>query len=188
MSDTDEIDYGPLRNLIGVWHGDEGLDIAPEPDGEEQNPYQETITCLAADDVTNAEIQTLSIIHYRQIVRRKSNGQIFHDQTGYWLWDAENKTVMHSFVIPRAVCVLAGGIYTGKQDAHGRAVLELSAKAGDATWGIVQSPFMQNNALTTEFRQEIAVGNGRLSYTQTTMVNIYGKMFEHTDRNELTLA
>jgi len=188
MSNTDEIDYGPLKSLIGVWQGDQGLDIAPEPNGEENNPYLETMTCAAADDVTNAETQTLSIVHYRQIVRRKSNGQVFHDQTGYWLWDAPNKTVMHSFVIPRAVCVLAGGIYTGKQDAHGRAVLELSAKVGDPEWGIIQSPFMQDNALTTAFWQEVSVGNGRLSYAQTTMVDIYGKSFEHTDCNELILA
>jgi len=46
---------------------------------------------------------------------------------------------------------------------------------------------MQNNASTTEFRQEVVVGNGKLSYSETTMVDIYGKMFEHTDRNALVL-
>ena len=38
------VDYGPLSKLIGVWKGDKGMDIAPEPDGTEENPYYETIT------------------------------------------------------------------------------------------------------------------------------------------------
>jgi hypothetical protein len=187
MSDNNKIDYGPLERLIGVWKGDGGVDIAPEPDGEENNPYFETTTYSAVGDVTNAEAQTLAVIHYRQIVQRKSNGDVFHDQVGYWMWDAPTNTIMHSFVIPRAVCVLAGGVYTGKQDAEGRAVLELSAKVDDAKWKIIQSPFMQENASTTEFRQEVVVGGNRLTYSQTTMVDIYGKTFEHTDCNELTL-
>ena len=188
MSDNDEIDYGPLKHLIGVWKGGDGIDIAPEPDGEENNPYFETITCMAAGDVTNAEMQTLAIVHYRQVVQRKSTDKVFHDQTGYWMWDAATNVIMHSFVIPRAVCVMAGGLYTGKQDAEGRTVFELSARANDAKWSIIESPFMQENASTTEFHQTVTVGNNKLSYSQTTRVDIYGKLFDHTDRNELTLS
>ena len=40
MSENNDIDYGPLAGLIGVWKGDKGLDVAPEPDGTENNPYQ----------------------------------------------------------------------------------------------------------------------------------------------------
>ncbi len=74
MSNNNEIDYGPLEHLIGTWTGSEGVDIAPEPDGEENNPYFETITYAAAGDVTNAEIQDLAVLHYRQIVQRKTTG------------------------------------------------------------------------------------------------------------------
>ena len=95
---------------------------------------------------------------------------------------------MHSLVIPRAVCVLAGGIYAGEKDADGRTIIKVAAKIDDDSWKIIQSPFMQKNASTTEFRQEIVVGNGRLSYSQTTMVDIYGKVFEHTDHNELVIS
>jgi len=73
MSDIKELDYGPLAELIGVWKGDKGLDVAPEPDGEENNPYSEIITFSAIGDVTNAETQTLVVVHYRQIVSRKSD-------------------------------------------------------------------------------------------------------------------
>lgn len=188
MSDSPTIDYGPLKNLIGVWKGDEGVDIAPEPDGEENNPYYETITYSGIGDLSNAETQTLCAIYYRQVVRRKSNDDVFHDQTGYWMWDAGTNTVMHSFVIPRAVSVVAGGEYTGKTDANGRVVLELSAKLGDPKWGIIQSPFMSKNASSLEFSQQIIVGAGKMDYAQTTMVDIYGKVFEHTDTNALTLS
>jgi len=176
---ADHIDYGPLQTLIGVWKGDKGLDVAPEPDGSEDNPYHETITFEAVGDVENAGSQRLVVIRYHQVVQRKSNGETFHDQIGYWMWDSENGTVMHSLMIPRAVTLLAGG----KPSNDG--VLEVAAKAGNEDWGIVQSPFMRDNARTTEFTQKIEVSGNKLSYFQTTMIDIYGKIFEHTDQNEL---
>ena len=188
MADDATIDYGPLKDLIGVWTGDKGTDIAPEPDGAETSPYFDTITFSIVGKVTNAESQNIAALHYHQIVQRKSNNVVFHNETGYWMWDAERQTVMHSLVIPRAVGVLAGGLYTGEKDAAGRAIIEVAAKLDDPDWGIIQSPFMRDNARTTEFRHRIVVGNGTLSYFETTMVDIYGKHFEHTDENELTLV
>jgi hypothetical protein len=188
MSNSESIDYGPLTNLIGFWEGDKGVDIAPEPDGEETNPYFETITFSTAGDVTNAEEQKLTALHYHQIVRHKSDGEVFHNETGYWMWDAENKTVMHSLHIPRAVGLIAGGTYGGEKDADGRTILKVSAKLGDKDWGIIQSPFMRDKASTQSFEHQIMVGNGKLSYAETTIVDIYGKVFEHTDQNELELS
>lgn len=187
MSEIIEIDYGPLNGLIGVWKGDKGLDVAPEPDGTEENPYFETITYTAIGDVKNAESQNLSMLHYRQIVQRKSNNEIFHDETGYWMWDSQNQIVMHSLTIPRGVCVLAGGPYTGAKDTDGSVMLNVSAKIDDSDWSIIQSPFMMKNARTTEFRHHVTVGNGKLSYSETTILDIYGNVFEHTDQNELIL-
>jgi len=82
---ADYIDYGPLQTLIGVWKGDKGLDVAPEPNGSEDNPYHETITYEAVGDVKNAGSQCLVAIRYHQVVQRKSNGETFHDQIGYWM-------------------------------------------------------------------------------------------------------
>ena len=112
MAKYPDVDYGPILELVGSWTGDQGTDIAPEPDRKENNPYYETITYEDLGELNNADKQELAAVHYRQIVRRKSNDEVFHDQTGYWIWDAENKIVMHSFVIPRAVSVVAGGIYS----------------------------------------------------------------------------
>lgn len=188
MQDSDcAPDYGPLAGLIGVWQGSKGMDVAPESDGTEHNPYYETIIYTAlADNITNAESQVLSAVYYRQIVQRKSNNQVFHDETGYWMWEPKTEIIIHSLTIPRAVCVLAGGKYIGKKTADGSVVLEVSASIDDDNWKIIQSPFMQENACTTAFRHTLIAGNGRLSYSETTQVNIYGTEFEHTDQNELT--
>ena len=185
MSEELNIDYGPLTELIGVWKGHKGMDIAPEPEGTEENPYYETITFTEGGTVDNAESQTLSILFYRQIVQRKSNDEVFHDQTGYWLWDPREKVVMHTLTIPRAVCLIAGGNYNGEKDADGSTVIEVVAGIDNKDWGIVQSPFMQKNAKTTAFQIKVNVGNGKMTYAETTMLDIYGRVFEHTDANEL---
>jgi hypothetical protein len=179
------IDYGPLTGLIGSWKGDKGMDVAPEPDGTEENPYWETLDFEAIGDVTNAESQTLTVLRYQQVVRRKSNDEIFHDQCGYWMWDAATQTVAHSLAIPRAVCVVAGGRYSAPAKASGPVVLEVAAKLGDADWGIAQSPFMRDKAKTVEFRYRATLEGDRLHYAETTVVDIYGKTFDHTDENEL---
>lgn len=180
-----DIDFGPLTFLIGSWQGDKGLDISPEPDGKEENPYYETLTYTAVGDVTNAGSQKLSVIRYQQTVRRKSDDEVFHDETGYWMWDEENSTVMHSLVIPRAVCVLAGGRWVESDHAEKGISIAVSASLEDSDWGIIQSPFMRDHAKTVEFRHSISVDKEKLAYSETTVLEIYGKTFEHTDRNEL---
>ncbi len=182
----DSIDYGPLSELIGTWRGDKGIDIAPEPDGEENNPYYETITFEAIGDVTNAESQTLAVLHYRQIVQRKSNDEVFHDETGYWMWDASEGIIMHSLTIPRAVSVIAGGTHSGEKEKDGSIALKVSADLNNEDWQIIQSPFMQRNARTVEFHHHITVHDDELSYSETTVLEIYGKTFDHTDQNVLT--
>jgi hypothetical protein len=187
MSENKIIDYGPLEKLIGVWKGDKGLDVAPEQDGDESTPYFETITYTAVGDVTNAESQVLSVVRYHQVVQKKSDNEVFHDETGYWMWDPKEEIIMHSLVIPRAVCVLAGGKYKEQKSAEEGIILEVAAKINDENWGILQSPFMNQNARTTEFRHKITVSNGKLSYSETTIVEIYKRVCEHTDENELML-
>ena len=180
MSEASDVDFGPLTALVGEWRGGEGVDIAPEPDGEETNPYAETITYSAVGGVTNAESQNLAAIHYRQIVRRKSDGAVFHDETGYWMWDAKTGVVMQSLAIPRGVCLLAGGKAQPDQTK-----LEVNAALNSEEWGILQSPFMKDKAKTVSFSHEISVDEDKLSYTETTVLEIYGKTFDHKDSNEL---
>jgi len=185
MTDLLECDYGPLRGLIGAWKGDKGLDVSPEPDGTEENPYYETILIEPAGSVKNAESQLITMLRYHQVVSRKSNDEVFHDQIGYWMWDTAQSTVVQSLAIPRAVCVLAGGKYTG-DPGEMPVSFQVHAALGHEDWGIVQSPFMRDNARTVGFEHELRIDGDRLWYAETTKLEIYGRSFDHTDTNELT--
>lgn len=182
-----DIDYGPLAGLIGTWKGDKGLDVAPEPDGVEETPYYEVIVFEAAGDVENYVVQRLAIVRYHQVVMRKSNGEVFHDQLGYWLWDRASKTVIQTLTIPRGVCVTAGGTATGS--APGPIVLEVRAALGDRDWPVAQSPFMRDHASTVAFHHTLTLEGDRLRYAETTTLDIYGQpRFAHEDANELQRA
>jgi hypothetical protein len=178
-----ECDFGPLEGLVGVWKGDKGLDIAPEPDGPEESPFYETLTIEKVGDVKNAGSQVLVALRYHQVVCRKDNHCVFHDQLGYWIWDAERKIIMQSLQIPRAVSLIAGG----KVSQEGsKTIFLVNAKDGDADWGITQQPFMRDHAKTLEFSYEATLEGNHLSYREMTLVDIYGKKFEHVDSNQLT--
>jgi len=185
MANEETADYGPLKLLIGTWKGDKGMDIAPKEKGQEENPYYETIIFEKAGDVDNADKQTLAIVRYHLFVKEKANDEVSHDQVGYWLWDKENETIIHSLTIPRGVSVIAGGKFDANNADKDAATFNVNAKI-DGEWGIVQSPFMKNNAKTIEFTQELRVNASELSYTQTMLLDIYGRSFEHTDDNVLT--
>ena len=183
----DGIDYGPLAALVGTWRGDKGVDRAPEPDGEERNPFYEVIRFEAAGDVTNAEQQTLSVVRYHQVVSRKSNDEVFHDQVGYWLWDPADGTLIETFTIPRGVAVVAGGKLGQPDDLAAELVFEVAAEAGSPDCGIVQAPFMFKQARTTAFQHTVTVSGDQMRYSETTVLDIYDKTgYEHTDVNTLT--
>tara|TARA_R110002072_G_scaffold7773_6_gene41577 strand:+ start:9090 stop:9800 length:711 start_codon:yes stop_codon:yes gene_type:complete len=178
------VDYGPLAALVGTWSGAKGLDRAPEPDGDEDNPYYETITFEAAGDVTNAEEETLAIVHYKQIVKRQSNDEVFHHQVGYWLWDAANNNITETFTIPRAVAVVAQGSLAAPDNLEQELVFNVSTSAESAD--IAQSTFMFNRAKTTGFSHRITVKGNLMSYQETTVLDIYGRSnYDHTDANSL---
>jgi len=177
------IALGPLATLIGTWKGESGQDIAPEPDGTEDNAYYEELEFSVVGDVSNAEEQALSIVQYEQTVRRKTNDKLLHHQIGYWTWDACSQSVCNSFTIGRRVAVLAGGTVSV---AEGVSTFTVKAEKEHAEWGIIEAAFMRDNASTAAFCQTLRVGSGTLSYKQTTLVDIYGKKgFEHTDENKL---
>ena len=117
-------------------------------------------------------------MRYHQLVRKRKNGKIFHDQIGHWIYEPGTGMIVHSLSIPRAVCVLAGGTL----ERHGEeTVFQVEATAGSETFGIVQSPFMLEKAKTTAFRLTLKIAGDTLSYEETTSLDIYGRKFEHTD-------
>lgn len=180
------INYGPLAALIGTWEGDKGVDRAPEPDGEERSPYYETLVFEAAGDVTNAEAQTLSVVRYHQVVSRKSNKQVFHDQVGYWLWDPADNTIVELFTIPRGVAVVAGGTLAPSDHPAQELVFKVAADANSPQFGIVQAPFLFKQARTTAFTHTITVKGDEMRYSESTILDIYDKKsYDHSDVNTL---
>jgi hypothetical protein len=184
MSTTFEgVNYGPLACLIGDWQGDRGLDISPDEDeGIERNPFSEKISFVAAGDVTNANDQVLAIIRYHQVVIRKSTQKQFHDQIGYWTWDSASGVVTHSLTIPRACALLAGG----SADINAEKTI-FSVKAGidNKDYTIAQSNYLFEKATTTSFEMLLEVEGDMMSYRQSTMLEIYGKTFDHRDKSWL---
>ena len=176
------VDYGPLYQLIGSWRGEKGLDVAPEPEGEDKLAYYDEITFMPSGPAENAEEQNLVTVRYHQLVRKRKNGKIFHDQTGHWIYEPATGMIVHSLSIPRAVCVLAGGKLEQQGDAS---IFQVEATAGSDTFGVVQSPFMLEKAKTTAFRMTLRVSGDELSYEETTSLEIYGRKFEHTDGSKL---
>jgi len=182
---TDGVDYGPLALLAGRWEGGKGVDIAPEPDGEESSPYYETFLFEPIGAVTNAEAQTLTALRYHQVVSRKSNDQVFHNETGYWMWDAEQRLVMQTLTIPRGVCLVAGGSH---EIHEGGVAIQVHAARSDVNWPIIEPPFMRDNASTISFNRTLTVADDILRYEELTVVDIYGRRFDHTDQNTLSRA
>jgi len=182
----DGINYGPLAALIGKWEGNKGMDIAPDPEGTEQNPYYETIVFEAGGDLTNANEQKLVIVPYVQVVSRKADNKVFHHQIGYWNWDSKTGVIMQSLTIPRGFASLAGGQFALRDNYDGALTFEVKSSIDDADWGIVQSPFLSAKAKTLAFSHKLTVNGDSLEYFESTMLQIYGKTFDHTDTNQLS--
>lgn len=179
--------FGPLTNLIGTWQGNKGVDMAPEKDGLDENGYYETIEFVPVDDeIENAEEQELVALHYHKVVRRLSNDNVFHDETGYLIWEDDTKTIMHSLVIPRGVGLIAGGCCSIDDTEENEVTFSMAAGGENTDWPIMQSPFMLEKAKTTAFTHKMSFTRDKLSYAHTTTVEIYGRIFEHTDQNVLT--
>lgn len=179
----DDVDYGPLAQLIGKWIGNKGLDDAPDADANSDlSAFTDEMVFTVAGPAENAEEQNLVSVKYHHVVRKLENGHIFHDQIGHWIYEKSTNIIMHSLTIPRAVCLLAGGEY---QEDNGVSIFNVEASAGSETYGIVQSPFMLEKAKTKAFKMNLSVKDNELNYHEVTSLHIYGKDFEHIDKSTL---
>jgi len=179
----DEIDYGPLVQLIGKWIGNKGLDNAPDADANpDKTAFSDEIVFTASGQAENAEEQNLVSVRYHHVVRKLENGRIFHDQIGHWIYEKSTNIIMHSVSIPRGVCLIAGGEY---QEKNGESIFNVQANADSQTYGIVQSPFMLEKAKTKGFKMNLSVKGDELNYREVTSLHIYGKDFEHVDESTL---
>lgn len=175
---------GPLAGLAGTWEGDKGIDEAPAPDrGLLTTPYRERAIFAAMGPVDNHE-QVLFGLRYSTTAWRIGEDEPFHEELGYWLWDAARGEVMRCFMVPRGVTVLAGG----RASAGDRRLL-LAADVGSDTFGIASNPFLDVEFKTVRYELELELESPRLfRYAEDTQLRMKGRpaIFHHRDSNRLT--
>ena len=180
-------ELGPLEGLAGIWEGDAGTDTAPDDSrvGQEINRYRERITFDPTGLVEN-HAQRLQGLRYTTTAWRIGENDPFHEELGYWLWDADAGQVMRCFMVPRGVTVIAGG--DAAPDAGG---FRLSAEAGSGTFGICSNPFLDREFKTVRYELEFEKrGADTVWYREDTVLQVAGldAPFHHTDENTLTRA
>jgi hypothetical protein len=182
LSDDDRKNLGPLGGLVGVWEGDKGNDLAPADDrSPETNLFRERITFTPIGRVDNHE-QILYGLAYTTTAWRLGVADPFHQEVGYWLWDAARGEVMRSFLVPRGIAVIA----VGAADATARS-FRLEATLGSPTYGICSNPFLDAQFKTVRYEVTVRWDDETLSYDEDTVMEMPGRAepFHHTDRNTL---
>ena len=108
MSDDIVKNLGPLASLAGIWEGDKGIDFSRIHSKETTTKYRERIVFEPLGPVNNGP-QQLYGLRYSMTCWRLGESEGFHEEVGYWLWDAGNKQVLRCFMVPRGVLINAGG-------------------------------------------------------------------------------
>lgn len=184
-SDDTEIvaHLGPLGSLAGIWEGDQGTDIAHSHQSARETHFRERITFTPLGSVVNGR-QVLYGLRYSTVAWPLIQEQPFHEEVGYWLWDAERKQVIRCFMVPRGVAVNAGG--TAEVDAK---EFHLAADVGSAVYGILSNPFLEEVMKTVRHELTVTIHEPwKFSYKEDTQLQIAGRpeIFHHTDHNTLT--
>lgn len=175
---------GPLAALAGTWEGDQGVDEAPAADrGLMTTRYRERAVFAPLGPVDNHE-QVLFGLRYSMTAWRLGESEPFHEELGYWLWDAAAGQVMRCFMVPRGVTILAGG-RAGAGDLRFR----LEASVGSPTFGISSNPFLDGEFRTERYELEVDLATaGRFRYAEDTQIQMKGRpaLFHHRDSNVLS--
>jgi hypothetical protein len=173
---------GPLAALVGRWEGNEGVDIASAHDGSKETHYRECLSFEPIGPVNNGP-QTLYGLRYSTVAWPRIQEKPFHEELGYWLWDAERKQVMRCFIIPRGVVVNAGG--TSEPYAK---EFSMAAEAGSGVYGILSNPYLEEAMKPVRYELTVTIHEPwKFSYKEDTQLEISGRsdLFHHTDQNTL---
>lgn len=174
---------GPLGPLAGTWEGDQGIDIAPSrKHGQKETPFRERITFDPFGPVVNG-LQNLYALRYQTTAWPLGEENPFHEEVGYWLWDAEAKQVLRCFIVPRGIAVNAGG--TAEANTK---TFTMVAEVGSETYGVLSNRYLDKNAKTVRYDLTVTIhDNGSFSYAEDTQLQIQGQteIFHHTDKNTL---
>ena len=184
MTDEELIkNLGPLGPLAGTWEGDQGIDIAPSrKHGHKETPFRERMIFEPFGPVVNG-LQTLYALRYQTTAWPTGEENPFHEEVGYWLWDAEAKQVLRCFIVPRGIAVEAGG--SAEPDDK---TMTMTAEVGSETYGILSNRYLDTHAKTVRYELTVTIhDDGSFSYTEDSQLHIQGltDIFHHTDKNTL---
>lgn len=195
MTDKKEA-FGPLAGLLGVWEGNDGVDVSPGmPDRNEtdtEKSYKEKwVFSEILPHVINHDQKLRQVVCDTNAWRGTPStaghnaGEPFHAQRGYWVWDPATGMVVNSFAVPRAIVINCGGKV--EPDAT---EFELVAEAGSETFGICQNPYLIENFKVVRYILKLKLnGDGSFDYEQDTQLEIKGRgLMHHTDKNHLKLT
>jgi hypothetical protein len=171
---------GPLRRLAGTWEGIKGVDLNPKADGPERREFTERMVFEPIDPQANGP-QLFYGLRYHTRILATDEDATFHDQVGYWLWEPATGLVIQTLAIPRAQVAMAAG-----HAAPDAASLVLTAKRGEAEYGICSTAFLEHAFRTDSYRIEVTFNpDGSWSYVLDTVLMVHGKPFQHRDVNTL---
>jgi len=173
---------GPLAPLAGVWEGDQGIDRSWIHGRETETRFRERAIFEPLGPVNNGP-QELYGLRYSTTAWRLEDVDPFHEERGYWLWDAGNGQVLRCFMVPRGVLINAGGsVAADSRSFH------LAAEVGSETYGILSNRFLDASHKTIRYELDVTIdADGRFSYREDTQLRIpaHGGIFHHTDQNSL---
>lgn len=184
---TFDSNLGPLGPLVGIWEGDKGTDLAPSDKlaTDRQlvtSKYRERMVFEPTGRVDNHE-QSLYGLRYATKAWRIGSPDPFHEEVGYWMWDAASELIVRCFMPPRGMTVLAGG--NAKPAAR---EFSLEAKAGDEVFGICSSPFLTAEFKTVRYTLALQIlDDESFHYDQHTFMTMKNRseLFDHGDENTL---
>ena len=173
---------GPLAPLAGTWEGAKGSDIKPTATGAESQAYVERIVLEPIDPQMNGP-QLLYGLRYHTRIVKPGEVEMYHDQTGYWLWEPATGRILHTVAIPRGQVALAKG-----KAAADAVQFTVKSRRGKTENGICSGAFLEENFRTERFVMTVTVHDAdSWSYDEVTTLKIKGvaEPFEHRDTNTL---
>jgi hypothetical protein len=184
-----EINYGPLRFLMGTWEsvGLTGENQAPDSERKTENTqFRQWMNFEPIGAVNNHE-QSLYVLRYHNKAweegKHSATDSPFHEEIGYFMWDKANRQVMKSFIVPRGIAVNAGG------DADENLTeFQVTAKLGSNIYGVCSNPFLDEEFQTIQYDVKFEILNeSTIRYDENTQIKIKGqnKIFNHTEKNTL---
>ena len=173
---------GPLARLAGIWEGQRGVDINPKAEGPETRQYYERIEMQPIDPQANGP-QLFYGLRYHQHVNTREEDISFHDQVGYWLYEASTGLILQTLAIPRGQIAIASG--HAEPDSKR---LVVKAERGQTEYGICSTSFLDLAFRTDAYQLTVDFhDDGSWSYVSDTTLTVKGRdePFLHRDRNRL---